>query len=279
MKSADGDIQRLPRDRRGVAPESSRADAAEESLRPRGASSSPSTPRLVLLVGTGNPHKVEEISAVLADPERTDGKHVEVAGADILPRDEPVEETGETFHENARIKAEAYARLALELAPERRPRWVIADDSGLAVDALRGAPGIHSARYAGPKATARDNNRKLLEAMEGVPASRRGAEFVCVIACVELLLPHQQAQASPHQQAQGPPPRELSAFFAEGRCRGVILTQERGTGGFGYDPLFLVPDLQKTFAELSQEEKNRISHRGRALQVLREKLLERMRIW
>jgi len=213
----------------------------------------------ILLVGTANRHKVAEITAVLSGLVLPSGRPLSIVGAEALRSGDPVEESGTTFEENARLKALQYAARALRLPAGQRPRWVVADDSGLSVDALDGAPGVRSARYAGVGATDRDNNRKLLEALKDVPANQRGALFVCTIACVEVVDREGALSA-------------MVAFVAEGHRRGQILLEERGTGGFGYDPLFLVPELGKTFAELSQEEKNGESHRGHALAVFREKL-------
>ncbi|MBI4583083.1 MAG: RdgB/HAM1 family non-canonical purine NTP pyrophosphatase [Planctomycetes bacterium] len=213
------------------------------------------TPRL--LVGTGNRHKVEEIAALLA------ALPLEVTGCERLPRQPAVAETGATFEENAALKALAFARAAGELPREERPRWVLADDSGLCVDALGGAPGIHSARYAASPGSAGNspaeaNNRKLLEALRDVPPERRGARFACALALVEV----------PGKAGEEP----QVAFTARGECRGRIIEAGRGQGGFGYDPLFLIPDLGLTFAELPAVEKNRRSHRGRALRRLRQYL-------
>ncbi len=213
------------------------------------------TPRF--LVGTGNRHKVEEIAALLAD------LPLAVTGSELLPRQPEVAETGASFEENAALKALAFARAAFELPPDDRPRWVLADDSGLCVDALGGGPGVHSARYAAPPGSAGNgsaeaNNRKLLEALRGVPPERRGARFVCAMALVKI----------PGEAGEEPP----VAFTARGECHGRILEAERGHGGFGYDPLFLVPELGLTFAELPAGEKNRRSHRGRALRQLRQYL-------
>ena len=221
----------------------------------------------LLLVGTANRHKISEISSVLADLMVPGGGRISVAGSDALPPAPPVEETGATFRENAEIKARAYGLQTLALPPERRPRWVLADDSGLCVDALGGAPGVLSARYAGGSATDADNNLKLLAALSGIPPRDRGAEFVCVMACVEI-----DPEPGDKQEAAADAARLL--FFAEGRCRGQILEGTRGTGGFGYDPLFLVPSLGKTFAELTQAEKNERSHRGLALQVFHRRIKE-----
>ena len=164
-------------------------------------------------------------------------------GAEALPglkQIPPPEETGDTFAENAAIKAAYYSRhLPGEL--------VIADDSGLSVDALGGAPGVHSARYAGVDGDAEANKQKLLRAMDGI--ENRAAKFVCVIALAK--------------------DGEVLATF-EGEVRGEILREARGTGGFGYDPLFYYPPLGVTFAEASAEQKHSVSHRGRALRKLHE---------
>lgn len=220
---------------------------------------------MTIVVGTANRHKIEEIAAVLHDLSLRDGRSVTVVGAECLPDGDPIAETGSTFAENARIKARAYARRALALPEDSRPSWVIADDSGLCVDALEGAPGVHSARYAGLESSDRSavdraNNELLLENLRGKARPERGAEFLCVIACAGILK---------GSMGLG---REEILFSVEGRCRGEILPEERGTGGFGYDPLFFIPEMGKTFAEISQAEKNCRSHRGRALRLLREKL-------
>ncbi len=157
-----------------------------------------------------------------------------------MPADFPeILENGATFEENAMIKARAvYQALGLP---------AIADDSGLVVDALDGFPGIHSARWAGPDATAHDRNLLLLEKLLPVPESKRTAQFVCAAACVL------------------PDGREITV---RGLCRGTILDAEHGTGGFGYDPIFCVPEFGCTFGELEQDVKNAISHRARAFTAL-----------
>ena len=207
----------------------------------------------VLVVATSNEHKVEEISSCLAT---LAGRALSVRGAGLLPPGPVPDETGETFLENARIKARACAARAFLLPPGERPDWVVADDSGLEVDALGGAPGVHSARFAGPGARDSDNNRKLLDALAGLPAEKRGASFVCVLVALEV-------------RGEGP---EAGDIHVEGRTRGRILDAPRGRGGFGYDPLFLVPELGKTYAELEPEEKNGTSHRGKALAALQKSL-------
>ena len=165
-----------------------------------------------------------------------------------MPQDFPeIEENGESFSENALIKARAVSR-ALGVP-------AVADDSGLEVDALGGFPGIHSARWAGPDASAAERNQLLLERMLTIPEGKRGAQFVCVAACVF------------------PDGAELAV---RGQCRGAILTEERGKGGFGYDPIFCVPEYSCTFGELESDVKNSISHRARAFTALGSALLARM---
>ena len=156
-----------------------------------------------------------------------------------------VSEDGRSFSENALKKAREYAKFSGKVT--------IADDSGLEVNALKGLPGIHSARYAGEKSSDWKNNEKLLRELDGVPPARRGARFVCSIAIVS------------------PDGRET---VVEGACRGRIGLKGVGKRGFGYDPLFILPGKGKTMAQLTIEEKNRISHRGIALKKLR-KVLER----
>lgn len=165
-----------------------------------------------------------------------------------MPSEIEVEETGTTFAENALLKARAVAKSLGE--------WAIADDSGLAVEALGGVPGIHSARYA-PKDAARIE--RLLREMEGIP--NRRATFHCAIALVD--------------------PQGVVHALVEGVCSGEILTQPRGEGGFGYDPLFWVPEVGLTFAEMSPAQKEAIGHRGRALRALKAQLplLEKRMGW
>ena len=157
-----------------------------------------------------------------------------------IPADFPeIEENGTSFEENAKIKARAVCQATGLPA--------VADDSGLTVDALDGFPGIHSARWAGPEANDHDRNQLLLEKLLSVPEEQRGAQFVCVAACVF------------------PDGRELAV---RGQCRGTILGEEHGSGGFGYDPVFCVPEYGCTFGELASDVKNSISHRARAFTAL-----------
>ena len=185
------------------------------------------------LVATTNPGKRREFEALLA------GLPGELRFPADLGLMQPVEETGQTYADNARLKAVALAQAAGTIA--------VGDDSGLEVEALGGAPGLHSARYAGPGATDADRRRKLLQELRHVPPPRL-ARFVCVLA-VAL------------------PGGEVSLF--EGECRGEIAAEERGLNGFGYDPLFYLPGRRATMAELPSEVKNAISHRARAVQAAR----------
>ncbi len=207
----------------------------------------------MLLVGTGNQHKLLEIRAVLAD------LPLRIVGLDHLPPGEDVEETGTTFAQNAEIKALAFAVRAATLPIGQRPRWVVADDSGLCVDALDGAPGVRSARYAGPVRSYSDNNARLLRELVDVPAGQRGARFVCSICCATV-------PATPATTAE-------VLFRSEGVCPGTIALEESGTGGFGYDPLFVEASTGRTFADLPSGTKNELSHRGRALRDFHRKLL------
>ena len=182
-----------------------------------------------LLIATRNAHKTEEIRAIL-------GEAWEVGDLNAHPDAASPEETGETFAENAEIKAVAAARVF--------DGWVLADDSGLEVDALAGAPGVRSARYAGEGATDADNRAKLLAALEGVRGKARSARFRCAMVL-----------------AKG---GEVLGTF-EGAVEGVIVNSERGEGGFGYDALFVPEGHCETFAQLPSSTKNQLSHRARAL--------------
>jgi len=191
----------------------------------------------VLVIATGNSHKLAEITAVLRDF----GLGTEIRGQrDYLGCPEVVED-GDTLEANAAKKAREIC--AWTGAP------TLADDTGLEVDALDGAPGVLSARYAGPACSFADNIAKLLREMAAVPEARRAARFRCIMA---LAMP----------VAPGQPPR-IQLF--EGRIEGRILQSTRGTGGFGYDPVFLVPEAGCTLAEFSLARKNSLSHRAKAL--------------
>jgi len=201
-----------------------------------------------ILVATGNPGKIAEIGAML------DADVQWLSLADLPPMAE-VEEDGTTFVENARKKAVGYAKAA--------GLWTLADDSGLVVDALGGAPGVKSARFSGEKPKDADrtlidhrNIAKTLELLKGVSEDKRTARFVCRL-CL----------ASP----------EEILIETEGILEGLIIDREIGQNGFGYDPIFFVPDLNKTVAQLTAEEKNAISHRGNAIRKLKPLLDEMLK--
>lgn len=199
-----------------------------------------------ILIATNNPSKVREIIAVLSDG----ASGVEWVSLADLGREipEPIED-GATFAENAALKARYYSNTA--------GMWALADDSGLEVDALNGEPGVHSAYFARdfadrPRAE-RDaaNNAKLIASLNGVPPEKRTARFRCFLALADA---------------------DRIITTAEGSVEGRIIDTPRGTNGFGYDPHFFIPEMGKTTAELSSEEKNRISHRGRALREFKQLL-------
>jgi XTP/dITP diphosphohydrolase len=191
-----------------------------------------------LLLATRNRGKIGEMSRILQVP------GIRLLCLDDFPSAPEAQETGAGFGENALIKART--------AAHHSGLPSLADDSGLVVDALGGRPGIYSARYAGPEAGDRGNIEKLLKELAGVPPGERVARFVCHAALVF----------------------QERAYQAEGRLEGLITTEPRGTGGFGYDPVFLLPERDLTLAELAPEEKDRTSHRARALQKLKPLLLQ-----
>lgn len=190
-----------------------------------------------LYLATSNPGKTAELRRMLAEAEVP----VEVMTADEAGGMPAVAETESTFAGNARLKARA---LKSVVPPEA---WVLADDSGLEVPALGREPGVHSARYAGENATDADNRHLLSQRMEGIPREERGGRFVCVLLLLD------------------PSGRE---HVFEGSCRGRIGLKPKGSGGFGYDPLFVPEGHERTFGELPPETKNRLSHRGEALRQL-----------
>jgi XTP/dITP diphosphohydrolase len=191
------------------------------------------------VVASANKGKIQEIKKVL------EGTSLEVISMAEAGFNDEIDETGVTFEENAMIKAETIARKVDAI--------VMADDSGLEVDALNGAPGVYSARYAGPGATDMDRVIKLLGELSEVPDEKRQGRFVSAIAVV---LP------------------DGRSFIVRGTCEGIIAREPSGSNGFGYDPIFYMPEFNCTMAELSIEEKNQISHRGRALVKMVEKLRE-----
>jgi XTP/dITP diphosphohydrolase len=211
---------------------------------PRGASGS-----IVLVIGSRNRKKCREMAELIAPPwePSTALARLEIRSLDDIPGAPEVDEDADSFAGNARKKAVELAR-ALS-------RNVLADDSGLAVLALGGAPGVFSARYAGEPSDDAANNRKLLEAMDAVPEDRRGAAFRCALALAD--------------------PSGTIRLETEGICHGRLTREPRGAGGFGYDPLFLIREYHKTFGELSPLVKHQLSHRARAFARLRRDL-ERM---
>ena len=194
-----------------------------------------------IILATHNRGKMKEMSSILAH------LPVTLLTLDDFPQIGEIPETGETLKENAFIKAET--------VHQKTGLPALADDTGLEVDALDGAPGVHSSRYDGETATFEDNCRKMMQEMDGIPAEERTARFHTVIAFVS----------------------NSGNEWTEGMVQGRILEKKRGDGGFGYDPLFYYPPLKKTFAELNSEQKNNISHRGKALrnfcQILEKRIL------
>lgn len=195
-----------------------------------------------ILFATGNEGKMREIRSILAD---TGAEVLSMKEADISIE---IVEDGTSFEENALIKARAVATAWKE--PEC---VVLADDSGLVIDALDGEPGIYSARYMGENTSYDEKNANLIERLEGVSDEKRSARFVCAIAAVL------------------PDGRE---FTVRDAIEGRIGYEQKGEGGFGYDPIFYVPEFGKTTAEMTAEEKNRVSHRGKALEHMKEVLRE-----
>jgi XTP/dITP diphosphohydrolase len=196
-----------------------------------------------LIAATRNKGKLEEIAQIL---EQFPFNVVSMTEAGVT---DDIEETGSTFEENALIKAKKVWEAT------GKGEIVLADDSGLEVDYLDGAPGVHSARYAGEGASDADRNRKLLGALASVPADKRSARFVCAMV---MIFP------------------DGDDLIVRGTCEGMIAFEPAGTNGFGYDPLFYVPSIGATIAQMDAETKNRISHRGNALRQLAERLKQ---IW
>ena len=196
-----------------------------------------------IIFATGNAGKMKEIRMILSDLEA--GKEpVEILSMKEAGIELDIEENGKSFEENAVIKAKAVAAAAADAV-------VLADDSGLEVDFLNKEPGIYSARYMGEDTPYSEKNRNLIERLEGAGEKERTARFVCAIACV---LPDGQV------------------LTKEATIEGFIGYEEKGKNGFGYDPIFMVPSYGKSTAELTEEEKNEISHRGKALRAMKEEL-------
>lgn len=196
-----------------------------------------------IVLASRNRHKIAEIERVL--------KESGVTGVTLLSLDDigyygEIEETGTTFEENAYIKA---------CVPAKMGYYAIADDSGLEVEALGGRPGVYSARYAGEPCNDKNNNDKLLSELENVPDEKRNAAFISVIAFVD-------------------PNKIDEPHYFRGECKGTMIREERGNGGFGYDPIFYMPQLDKTYAEITIDEKNAVSHRGQSIRLFAKYLME-----
>ncbi len=200
-----------------------------------------------ILLATRNKNKAREVARILSEYRDKLGE-IELLTLDDAGITEDVEENGSSFEENAMIKARAGAASGLV---------TLADDSGIEVDALGGAPGIYSARFAGGHGDDAANNALLLEKLAGVPREKRTARYAVAIACV---LP------------------DGSTFTVRGTTEGLILNEYDGEGGFGYDPLFWSLDLKKSFGRATPDEKNAVSHRGRAVRLAAEELIRRLKI-
>ncbi|NEU03818.1 RdgB/HAM1 family non-canonical purine NTP pyrophosphatase [Clostridium senegalense] len=193
-----------------------------------------------IIVASNNNHKIEEIKEMLKD------FSYEILGLKEAGIEIDIEENGKTFMENSYIKAKAIYDLC------KGKYMVLADDSGLAVDALKGAPGIYSARYSGEHGNSIENNKKLIRELQGVPFKKRDAAFFCAMVLIV---------------------NDNTVVKVEGKVNGKITEEYREIeGAFGYDPLFYVEELEKTFGEVSSEVKNAMSHRGRALEQLKKEL-------
>ncbi len=201
-----------------------------------------------IVLASNNKNKIKEMKALLAPLSPLFEGGIQLLSLSDIGYTGDIEENGLTFEENATIKASVPASLGY---------YGIADDSGLEVDALGGKPGIYSARYSGEHGDNEKNNQKLLSELENIEDEKRTAKFVSVIAMV-----------APKGKDQ------RFCFTVRGECKGKILREYRGANGFGYDPLFLYEPLNKTFAELSDDEKNRVSHRAAAFEMLKSRLKE-----
>ncbi|MBR5945095.1 MAG: XTP/dITP diphosphatase [Lachnospiraceae bacterium] len=195
-----------------------------------------------IIFATGNSHKMREIREILA------GDDTEILSMKEAGIEADIVEDGRTFAENAMIKAKGIAKLIKD-----NDTIVIADDSGLVIDALNGEPGVYSARYMGEDTSYRIKNKNLIDRLEGVPEGKRSARFVCAMAAC---FP------------------DGTSKVVEGKIEGRIGYEERGENGFGYDPIFYLPDKDVSTAELSPEDKNAISHRGNALRLMKQEVLK-----
>ena len=207
-----------------------------------------------IVLSSRNKNKIFEFNKLLSDSSLNE---FNVLSLDDIGVFFEIEENGQSFEENSLIKASVPAQMGY---------IGIADDSGLCVDALGGAPGVFSARYAGESCSYESNNRKLLKKLDGVEDSLRTARFVCVMSCVFpencfYQIPYEYDMTERFPDITG----GKRAFCIRGECEGTILREKRGENGFGYDPVFYIPEKRCSFAELSHSEKNEISHRGIAL--------------
>ncbi len=218
------------------------------------------TSMITLLIATRNAHKVGEIRTIL-------GGRFQFLTLDDFPNAPKVIEDADTFAGNASKKATELARWFSHLSQKSRADFVLADDSGLEVDALNGAPGVHSARFAALDKTDNSpdaaNNAKLLNLLKAVPLAKRSARFRCVIALVPVPEPKIQNTSSVCYAD------EYEAQTFDGACEGHIQFTPAGGGGFGYDPLFVPAGFTQSFAELGEDVKNQLSHRGKALAKLK----------
>lgn len=196
--------------------------------------------RRILVLGTRNKKKLGELVELL------EPYGFELRSLDAFPNAIEVDESGETFAANAALKATVQA--------QHLGQWILGEDSGLCVDALQGRPGVYSARYSGPEATDASNNAKLLEELANVPVEKRGAHYVCHATLSD--------------------PQGVVRAESEGRCSGRILLSQAGSGGFGYDPLFEIPEYHLTFGQLSPAVKGVLSHRARAMRQLLPQLIQ-----
>ncbi|MGC8886945.1 MAG: RdgB/HAM1 family non-canonical purine NTP pyrophosphatase [Verrucomicrobiia bacterium] len=228
-----------------------------------------------LIIATNNRHKVEEIKQILNQP---DTAAFQILSARDLPEPPELLETGSTFRENAAMKAVQLAKYVCKMIKTGRmeisfPFFVIADDSGLEVDYLRGEPGVNSARFANPNgeqnSSDAENNSKLITLLRDVPESLRTARFRCVIAAVEVKASDFKSIEESSAEAL------LQPVYFEGLCEGRIGFEPQGDKGFGYDPLFYPGGSDRTFAEIGEEVKNKISHRARALEAFTQWVKER----
>lgn len=223
---------------------------------------------LNIVLASNNKKKILELETLLGSDSSNHNK-INVLSLRDIAFEGDIEEDGASFEENSLIKASVPAKLGY---------IGIADDSGLAVDYLNGAPGIYSARYAGEHGDDAKNRKKLLAELDGVSTEKRGGKFVCAVSVVipennPLTIPKEYRIPSVLAEKRGIAPEKAAVI--RGECSGMILTEEKGDGGFGYDSLFLYPAFGKTFAEIDGKVKNSVSHRGNAMRELA-KLLSKL---